>query len=217
MRLDQPVREQVQPQVRVGGVLRRVGERLDRHRDPAVRQARQGAGPIVPGAAAAAASAGQHAGAGSGAAAGRAPRLSRRGNQASSTWPVVGARVARPRSPGGRSRCSVMAGQATGSLRPWRARCTPTLLADPVALTRALVDIESVSGNEKQIADRVEEALRRPTHLKGGADRQRDRPAPSWAAPQRVVLAGHLDTVPLARQLPVHGRGRLMYGCGTRT
>ena len=30
---------------------------------------------------------------------------------------------------------------------------TPDVLADPVALTRALVDIESVSGNEEEIAD----------------------------------------------------------------
>ena len=30
---------------------------------------------------------------------------------------------------------------------------TPEVLADPVALTRALVDIESVSRNEKAIAD----------------------------------------------------------------
>ena len=31
---------------------------------------------------------------------------------------------------------------------------TPQVLADPVALTRALVDIESVSRNEQEIADR---------------------------------------------------------------
>ena len=37
---------------------------------------------------------------------------------------------------------------------------TPDVLADPVALTRALVDIESVSRDEKEIADCVEEVLR---------------------------------------------------------
>ena len=42
---------------------------------------------------------------------------------------------------------------------------TPEVLADPVALTRALVDIESVSGNEKEIADCVEEVLRGAPHL----------------------------------------------------
>ena len=46
-------------------------------------------------------------------------------------------------------------------LPAWQ-RCSPReVLADPVALTRALVDIESVSGNEKEIADAVEEALQR--------------------------------------------------------
>ena len=39
------------------------------------------------------------------------------------------------------------------------------LLADPAALTRALVDIESVSGDEKEITDAVEQALRPRPHL----------------------------------------------------
>ena len=39
------------------------------------------------------------------------------------------------------------------------AHLDPAVLADPVALTRALVDIESVSGNEREIADAVEAAL----------------------------------------------------------
>ena len=39
-------------------------------------------------------------------------------------------------------------------------------LADPVALTRALVDVESVSGNEAELAGEVEAALRRTAHLK---------------------------------------------------
>src|SRR4029453_18983525 len=42
---------------------------------------------------------------------------------------------------------------------------TPDVLSDPVELTRALVDIESVSLNEKVIADCVEEALRAAPHL----------------------------------------------------
>ena len=42
---------------------------------------------------------------------------------------------------------------------------TAQVLTDPVALTRALVDIESVSGNEKEITDVVEAALRTAPHL----------------------------------------------------
>jgi succinyl-diaminopimelate desuccinylase len=36
---------------------------------------------------------------------------------------------------------------------------------DPIALTRALVDIESVSGDELEITDAVEQALRSTGHL----------------------------------------------------
>ncbi|MDR7280861.1 acetylornithine deacetylase/succinyl-diaminopimelate desuccinylase-like protein [Catenuloplanes atrovinosus] len=42
---------------------------------------------------------------------------------------------------------------------------TPDVLADPVALTRALVDIESVSRNEKEIADCIELVLADAPHL----------------------------------------------------
>ena len=51
---------------------------------------------------------------------------------------------------------------------------TPEVLADPVQLTRALVDIESVSRNEKAIADCVEEVLRgraAPDHRPASATR----------------------------------------------
>jgi succinyl-diaminopimelate desuccinylase len=91
---------------------------------------------------------------------------------------------------------------------------THDVLADPVALTRALVDIESVSGNEAEIADRVEEALA-ATALKVErfghtivARTQLDRP-------ERVVLAGHLDTVPLHDNFPSTVDGNLLWGCGT--
>jgi len=97
---------------------------------------------------------------------------------------------------------------------------TPDVLADPVALTRALVDIESVSGNEKEIADCVEAVLRAAPHL--SVDRlghtvvaRTDLARTDLGRPQRVVLAGHLDTVPLADNFPSTAVGDLIYGCGT--
>jgi succinyl-diaminopimelate desuccinylase len=92
---------------------------------------------------------------------------------------------------------------------------TPEVLADPVALTRALVDIESVSLNEKVIADCVEDVLRAVPHLEthryGNTVMARTR----LGRASRVVLAGHLDTVPLNDNFPSEIRGDLMYGCGT--
>ena len=51
------------------------------------------------------------------------------------------------------------------------------LTATTVELTRQLVDIESVSGNEGPIADAVEAALRPLAHLEVHARRRRDRRA----------------------------------------
>jgi succinyl-diaminopimelate desuccinylase len=92
---------------------------------------------------------------------------------------------------------------------------TPEVLADPVALTRALVDIESVSGNEQEIADAVEEVLRAAPHL--SVDRLGNTlvARTDLGLPQRVVLAGHLDTVPLADNFPSTVDGDLIFGCGT--
>jgi succinyl-diaminopimelate desuccinylase len=92
---------------------------------------------------------------------------------------------------------------------------TPEVLADPVALTRALVDIDSVSRNEKEIADYVEEALRAAPHLT--VDRYGDTvmARTNLGRAQRVVLAGHLDTVPHNDNFPSRLDGDLIYGCGT--
>jgi succinyl-diaminopimelate desuccinylase len=92
---------------------------------------------------------------------------------------------------------------------------TPEILADPVELTRALVDVESVSGSEAELAGQVEAALRDTPHLTverfGNvvlASTRHDRA-------QRVILAGHLDTVPIAGNLPARVEGDLIHGCGT--
>jgi succinyl-diaminopimelate desuccinylase len=92
---------------------------------------------------------------------------------------------------------------------------TPDVLADPVALTRALVDIESVSGEEKVIADCVEDVLRGAAHLTVERHGNTLMARTDLGRPQRVVLAGHLDTVPVAGNLPSTVDGDLMHGCGT--
>ncbi|SCL41138.1 succinyldiaminopimelate desuccinylase [Micromonospora pallida] len=92
---------------------------------------------------------------------------------------------------------------------------TPEVLADPVALTRALVDIESVSLNEKAIADCVEQVLRAVPHLTTHRYGNTVMARTELGRAQRVVLAGHLDTVPLNGNFPSSMRGDLMYGCGT--
>jgi succinyl-diaminopimelate desuccinylase len=90
------------------------------------------------------------------------------------------------------------------------------LAGDPVALCAALVDVPSVSGNEARLADLVEAAFRRQApHLEvlrsGDAVLARTR----LGRERRVLLAGHLDTVPVADNLPSRRDGDLLYGCGT--
>ena len=92
---------------------------------------------------------------------------------------------------------------------------SPEILSDPVELTRALVDIESVSGNETRIADAVQAALAGRGHLSVERDGNVVLASTRLGRQQRVVLAGHLDTVPIAGNLPSTVDGDLMYGCGT--
>lgn len=86
---------------------------------------------------------------------------------------------------------------------------------DLVALFREIVDIESVSGNERRLADDVEAALRAQPHL----DVVRDGDtvvARTWLGHrERVVIAGHLDTVPVAGNLPSWEADGRVYGRGT--
>ena len=88
-------------------------------------------------------------------------------------------------------------------------------------LTAALVDIESVSGNEKALADAVEEALRELSASGPYRDGDSVLARTNLGRAERVMLAGHLDTVPIAgqrRNVPsrLEGDGdRLLRGCGT--
>jgi succinyl-diaminopimelate desuccinylase len=90
---------------------------------------------------------------------------------------------------------------------------------DVLTLTRALVDTPSVSGTEKPLADAVETALRGLAGLEVERLGNTVLARTNLGLDSRVVLAGHLDTVPIADNLPsdlrvVDGVQRL-YGCGT--
>lgn len=94
------------------------------------------------------------------------------------------------------------------------------LTSDPVELTAALVDIPSVSGSEKNIADAVEEALRaQAPHLEVVRNGEAVLARTNLGRDTRVVLAGHLDTVPINDNLPSRRTGsgddELLHGCGT--
>jgi succinyl-diaminopimelate desuccinylase len=84
---------------------------------------------------------------------------------------------------------------------------SPAPLLDPrgdiADLTAAIVDIESVSGNETALADAVEQALRTHAgHLEVIRDGDTVIGRTHLGHAQRVVIAGHLDTVPVADNLP---------------
>jgi succinyl-diaminopimelate desuccinylase len=90
------------------------------------------------------------------------------------------------------------------------------LTADPAALTAALVDVASVSGEERALADAVEAALRaQAPHLEVVRDGDAVLARTHLGRDRRVLLAGHLDTVPIADNVPSRREGDLLYGCGT--
>ena len=72
---------------------------------------------------------------------------------------------------------------------------------DVVALTGVLVDIESVSGNEAEIADAVEAALSPLVHLEVVRDGHTIVARTHLGRAERVAVAGHLDTVPINQNL----------------
>lgn len=96
--------------------------------------------------------------------------------------------------------------------------------ADLADLLQAVCDLESVSGDETRLADAVEAALAGCAHLEVLRDGDAVVARTRLGRASRVVVAGHLDTVPLGRRedgslnLPtwrtgsgadevVHGRG----------
>lgn len=83
--------------------------------------------------------------------------------------------------------------------------------ADVVDVAAALIDIPSPSHDERDLADALEEALGDCAHLR--LRRSGNALIAEVGNPQ-VVIAGHLDTVPAAGNLPHHRDGGLLYGLG---
>src|SRR5436309_3532718 len=89
------------------------------------------------------------------------------------------------------------------------------LQLDGAALTAWLVDTPSVSGDEGPLADEIEAALRPLPHLTVHRDGNTIVARTTLGRPERVILAGHVDTVPVAGNLPSRLEGPRLYGCGT--
>lgn len=92
---------------------------------------------------------------------------------------------------------------------------TLDLTTDVVTLTRQLVDIESVSRNEQAIADAVEESLRALPHLTVVRRSNTLVARTELGRPERVILAGHLDTVPVNGNLPSRLEDGILHGLGS--
>jgi succinyl-diaminopimelate desuccinylase len=89
-------------------------------------------------------------------------------------------------------------------------------LSRPAAeLTAQLVDIESVSGNEQPLADAIAAALADLPHLSLHRDGNAIVARTAFGRTERVVLAGHIDTVPVHDNLPSRLDSGVLYGCGS--
>ncbi|MFJ4769203.1 succinyl-diaminopimelate desuccinylase [Streptomyces uncialis] len=87
---------------------------------------------------------------------------------------------------------------------------------DAAQLTARLVDIPSESGTEKPLADAIETALRALPHLTVHRYGNNVVARTELGRAQRVVLAGHIDTVPIADNVPSRlDEDGVLWGCGT--
>lgn len=93
------------------------------------------------------------------------------------------------------------------------------LSASSIELTRVLCDIESVSGNETVLADAIQNALDGLGHLELTRDGDAIVARTQLGRAQRVVIAGHIDTVPVNGNLPTRleadGARDYLWGRGT--
>ena len=89
------------------------------------------------------------------------------------------------------------------------------LSLDSASLTASLVDVRSVSGEEKVLAGLIESAVAGLPHLSVHRDGNAVIARTTLGRPQRVIVAGHIDTVPVAGNLPSRREADLLYGCGS--
>ena len=89
------------------------------------------------------------------------------------------------------------------------------LTTDAVTLTENLVNIESVSGNEQAIADAIEQALGALGHLEVQRFGNTLVARTNLGRDERVVIAGHIDTVPLNDNLPARRDAENLHGLGS--
>lgn len=90
------------------------------------------------------------------------------------------------------------------------------LTLDAPELTARLVDVPSVSGDEKTLADAVEDALRALPHLTVERYGNNVVARTDLGRAERVILAGHIDTVPIADNVPSRlDADGVLWGCGT--
>jgi succinyl-diaminopimelate desuccinylase len=76
------------------------------------------------------------------------------------------------------------------------------LTTDSVAITQAICDVPSVSGHETALADLIVDALAGAAHLELIRDGDTIVARTNLGRDRRVVIAGHLDTVPINDNLP---------------
>lgn len=89
------------------------------------------------------------------------------------------------------------------------------LSRDVVGMTADLVDIASESLSEQEICDAVEQALAGLSHLDVVRDGHTLVARTSLGHAERVVIAGHLDTVPANANFPSRLDGEVLWGLGS--
>jgi succinyl-diaminopimelate desuccinylase len=86
------------------------------------------------------------------------------------------------------------------------------LSASSIELTRQICDIESVSGNETTLADAIKAALAVSAHLEIFRDGDAIVARTNLGRDRRVLIAGHIDTVPVNDNLPTQLRASGTFG-----